>query len=592
MGKNARLRQGLRRIFPAGITRRTFRSVIGFGMVFLIAITVVLTLISSQYLSQNLQEQLESQAQQVINTFDQEMGTLSSTVLSASSQSSISAWMGGNYSGYQAYTVSRDTYNYICTASNMDPYLEMYLFLPSQDYVLGSLYPNVSSQFDLEAEATTAGWYRDLKDSYATVNIRSDFVPPVSGGDSCFAYIMTVYALSSWEVKGYIAATLDKSFLDNLLEGTLMDGQGFLVVLAPSGEVAYSSNQELLEQNQDLLPTQEELEEGTGPVASGGMGDYYRVAGTSQYGELQFLFFADQSLLNASVSRLLVAVVLVLFLSLLLVLAGAYAVAQSTTRPIREMTKFIHQLEGNGFQGKLTLTARDEVGELITSFNSMVDSVRENQILRSQAQFDALQKQIDPHFLFNTLEIIKALVIRQDTKAACAALGSLGEIFRYNTNRENYSVTALKNELQNVRNYLSIQKLRFGERLHYEICAAENLLQCQTLKFILQPIVENSIRYAMDVMERPYLLRITIQEKGPDKVLIQVADNGPGMPPERLERLQLFLEDQGEQGEFGIGMKNIAQRLRLSYDQPFGLTVESTPGEGTTVRILIPKRQA
>src|SRR5699024_7609202 len=154
---------------------------------------------------------------------------------------------------------------------------------------------------------------------------------------------------------------------------------------------------------------------------------------------------------------------------LLLVLAGAYAVAQSTTRPIREMTKFIHQLEGNGFQGKLTLTARDEVGELITSFNSMVDSVRENQILRSPAQFDALQKQIDPHFLFNTLEIIKALVIRQDTKAACAALGSLGEIFRYNTNRENCSVTALKNELQNVRNYLSIQKLRFGERLHYEI---------------------------------------------------------------------------------------------------------------------------
>ncbi|WP_304433497.1 sensor histidine kinase [Acutalibacter muris] len=223
------------------------------------------------------------------------------------------------------------------------------------------------------------------------------------------------------------------------------------------------------------------------------------------------------------------------------------------------------------------------------SFNAMLDSVQENQILRRQAQLNALQKQIDPHFLFNTLEAVKALAIRQDTQAVCSALQSLGDMFRYNTNRDNSSVTTLQSELRHIRNYLLIQRLRFGERLCYEIQAQEELLECSTLKFILQPIVENSIRYAMEPMECSYLLRITVRAQGED-VLIEISDNGPGIERERLERLRRFIENEGEQGDFGIGMKNIAQRLRLHFPGPYGLTIDSGEGMGTTVRLLFPKR--
>ncbi len=589
-GHGTRLFRLSHKILPTGITKKMFLSVIGFGTLVIAATTVVLSIISSRYLSRSLHEQLESQMQQIINTYDQQMGSLSSAVLTAYNQSSITALLGGNYSGYEAYISSRNAYNYICTVSKMNRFMDMYIFVPSRSYVMGSSFSNVSSQFDIAAAPTTAHWYSEIMDTYSTINIRSDFVPPVSGGDSCFAYIMTVYSSSNWQVKGFISATLEKKFLDGLLHGTFLEDRGFLLILNPDGSVAYASNQELLERNAGEIPDAAYFEGKTGIVRNNSLSDYYMVSDLSEYGGFRFIAFADKTTLNSGVMRLLVVILLVLFLAILIVLAGSYAISRGITRPIREMTDFIHQLEQNNFEGRLELQANDEIGELARSFNAMLDSVAENQILRRQAQLNALQKQIDPHFLYNTLETIKALAIRQDTRAVCTTLQNLGDMFRYNTNRDNKSTTTIQNELRHVQNYLQIQKIRFGERLNYEIDADETLLQCTTLKFILQPIVENSIRYAMESMDHSYLLKISIHTCGFDRISIEVTDNGPGIEAEKLRNLQLLLEGSGEQGDFGIGMKNIAQRLKLYFSDPYGLTIDSWEGHGTTVSILIPKR--
>lgn len=579
-----------RQIFPTGITRRMFLSLIVFSTVIITLSTAVLTIISSQYLSQSLREQLDDQTQQIINIFDQQMGVLNSAVLTAYNQSGIKALIGGSYSGYEAYTVSRDSYNYICSVSNMNRYMDMYLFVPSGSYVMGSSSSDVSSSFDIASSPNTSHWYAELAEDHSVVNIRSDFIRPVSGGESRFAYIMTLYATSNWTVKGFIAATLEKDFLDGLLKDTFLEDQGFLLIVDPSGNLAYTSSKTLAEKNADILPLPEFFEGKSGMVRVTDLGQYYMVSNVSELGGFRFIAFADRSALNAAVTRLLLVTLLFFWLILLIVFTGAYAISRNISRPIREMIAFIHHLEQNNFNGRLSLKADDEVGELVRSFNAMLDSVQENQILRRQAQLNALQKQIDPHFLFNTLEAVKALAIRQDTRAVCSALQSLGDMFRYNTNRDNSSVTTLRNELRHTQNYLLIQQLRFGERLHYEIQAEQELLDCMTLKFILQPIVENSIRYAMEPMESSYLLQIIVREKQND-IQIEIADNGPGIAKEKLKLLQRFLRNEGEQGEFGIGMKNIAQRLRLHYSEPYGLTVDSREGCGTEVRILFPKRR-
>lgn len=581
----------MRRIFPTGITKKMFLSIIGFGTLIIALSTTALAITSGQYLSESLREHLDDQTRQIINIYDEQMGALSSSVLTAYNHSSISALISGSYSGYEAYAVSKNSYNYVCTISNMSQYRNMYLFIPDRHYVMGSSTGDVSSQFDITTAPTTSQWYSEIKDTYSTINIRADFVPPVSGGDPCFAYIMTIHASSNWRVKGFIAATLDKTFLNGLLDDTFLADQGFLMIVGPQGNVAYTSSQELMEENADIIPSIEDFQGKSGLVRDNSLGRYYMVSDVSDYGGFRFIAFADKSTVDAAVTRLLLVIFVVLWLLFFLVLTGAYVISKRITRPIREMTEFIHRLEQDNFNGRLEMDSNDEIGELARSFNAMLDSVQENQILRRQAQLNALQKQIDPHFLFNTLETIKALAIRQDTRSVCIALQSLGDMFRYNTNRDNLSTTSLYNELRHIQNYLRIQQIRFGQRLRYEIDADEEILQYTTLKFILQPLVENSIHYAMETMASSYLLRISIHETGEGDILIEVTDNGPGIEAGKLRDIQLFLENNGEQGEFGIGMKNIAQRLRLYFSEPYGLSVDSCEGKYTTVRILIPKRR-
>ena len=560
-----------------------------FSTVIISLSTVVLTVISSRYLSQSLQEQLDDQTQQIINIFDQQMGELSSAVLTANNQSSVKALISGSYSGYEEYTVSRNSYNYVCSVSNMNKYMNMYLFIPDQNYVMGSSSGDVSSSFDIASSLNTVRWYTELSKDHSMINIRSDFIRPVSGGDSCFAYIMTLYATTDWTIKGFIAATLEKDFLDGLLQDTFLEDRGFLLMIDPAGELAYTSSPELVQENMELIPSLEYFEGKAGIVRDTSMHQYYMVSNVSKFGGFRFIAFVDQSALNAAVTRLILATFLFFWLILFIVFTGAYVISKNISKPIREMTAFIHHLEQNNFNGRLSLKADDEIGELVSSFNAMLDSVQENQILRRQAQLNALQKQIDPHFLFNTLEAVKALAIRQDTEAVCSALQCLGDMFRYNTNRDNRAVTTLGDEIKHIQNYLRIQRLRFGERLHYEVQAEQELMKCKTLKFILQPVVENSIRYAMEPMECAYLLRINVSSERED-IVIRVEDNGPGIAADRLKRLRQFLEDEGEQGDFGIGMKNIAQRLRLHFCQPYGLSIDSIEGQGTIVCIRFPKR--
>lgn len=568
-----------------------FWAMIGFGTLIISFSMLLLTVLGSTYLSQSLRERLDDQTHQIINVYDQEIGVLNSLAMTAYNQSSIKSFLSSSYSGYRIYTTSRDSYNYICTVSNMRSYCDMYLFVPGRNYVMGSSVGDVSSSLDIAKAPTTRRWYEEISGTRSTVNYRDDFVAPVTGGETKFACLMTVYSTTGWNIRGIIAATLEKRFLDDLLSNTLLEDRGFLIIQDANGRIAYSSSQTLTEKNAGIIPSASYFEGRPDTTYSADLGQYYLVSDQSEYGGYRFLAFADKSALSRAVSRFLLMAFLTMWLMMLMALSGAYLISRRISRPIREMTVFIHHLEENNFNGRLEIQSNDEIGELVRSFNVMLDSVQENQILRRQSQLSELQKQIDPHFLYNTLEIVKALAICGNAQAVCDALQSLGDMFRYNTNRDNKSTTTIRSELDHIQNYLRIQQIRFGERLQCEIHVDETLLDCITLKFILQPIVENSIRYAMEVMESGYILRISIYETPKNDVMIKIEDNGPGIEKKRLSELRHFLENDGEQGYFGIGLKNIAQRLRLYFLEPYGLRIDSEEGKYTTVCILIPKRR-
>ena len=214
-------------------------------------------------------------------------------------------------------------------------------------------------------------------------------------------------------------------------------------------------------------------------------------------------------------------------------------------------------------------------------------------ILCKQAEMDALQSQINPHFLYNTLDSIRGQALAEDAEDIADMAEALSTFFRYSISSSN-NVATLAEELENVQNYFKIQQFRFNNRFHLEVCPfpQELLEQCQLPKLTLQPILENCILHGMEqIMGQG---TITIRVEATDlRTILTVSDNGAGMQEETLLRLQARLRQEDRDAQagtrgFGIALPNVNRRIQLLFGSEYGLRVMSTLGQGTDVEICLP----
>ena len=224
----------------------------------------------------------------------------------------------------------------------------------------------------------------------------------------------------------------------------------------------------------------------------------------------------------------------------------------------------------------------------LEEINTLIRQVYQEKIAQKNAEVQALQAQINPHFLYNTLDSINWMLIDREEYDISDIILSLAGLMRYSIEDENAFVP-LEKEIGYVLCYLKIQKNRLEERLEYFVEAEENLTDAQVPKLILQPIVENAITHGIEPRNRNGNIRITIKDLG-DEMLISVEDNGIGMTPEQLKHLKEEMPDIEKEGHTGIGIRNVDRRIRLHYGEPYGITIESTYGKGTIVSLRIPKK--
>jgi len=267
------------------------------------------------------------------------------------------------------------------------------------------------------------------------------------------------------------------------------------------------------------------------------------------------------------------------------------------TRPIQLLGKAMKAVRKGNFHVTLKpYRYRDDLSELTRNFNFMTDKIRElieldyqMQLRNKEAQILALQMQINPHFLYNTLQTIggKAVLLGDyEIHEMCRALG---DMFRYSFYEGNMEST-IGQELTHVNNYLYIQQLRFEESLHTQLDVQVDLMSCSIIRFVIQPIIENVIIHA-PVKHDHHQLRISIRAaREGDIVVIAIRDNGTGIEPNKLAALRSNLEHKSVEVFSGIsiGLKNVHERIRLVYGFPFGLQVDSEQGVGTTIEIRIP----
>lgn len=276
--------------------------------------------------------------------------------------------------------------------------------------------------------------------------------------------------------------------------------------------------------------------------------------------------------------------VFLLILLLLSVLAAllSYALSERISTPLRQLSGLMKQAEGGDLSVRFDLSCDDEIGEIGNSFNTMLTKMDEligelfnKQYMLKVAQLSNLKQQINPHFLYNTLETIKWMTKLGNTDAIHSTVVALGSILRYSLSTDKEMVT-LGEELEQTYNYLMIQRLRHGQRFDMRIEIPEALHCCLLPKFLLQPLVENALVHGLEPKVGSGELVITGYRVG-DDVCLRVSDNGVGLEP------------PAQKGH-GIGLSNVRQRIALYYGDRYGVTL--TRREGVTcAEVSLPWRE-
>ena len=278
-----------------------------------------------------------------------------------------------------------------------------------------------------------------------------------------------------------------------------------------------------------------------------------------------------------------------------LILAAAllvgWVVSHMLSRPLQRlenaMEAFEQDADGFAFQ---PVAGTREVQELSDSFGHMVGriqalmtTVREEEVNLRKTELKALQAQINPHFLYNTLDSIAWMCERGKNADAVKMVHALAKLFRISISR-GHELIPIEKELQHAEAYLLIQKFRYKNQFTYHFTVDESCLHCLCNKITLQPIIENAITHGLDLLVEPGHIEIEVCADS-DDILFKVSDDGIGMAPEQVA--QLLHSEPGDRT--GIGIKNVNDRLRIYFGAQYGLSIDSVPDEGSTVTIRMPR---
>ena len=311
---------------------------------------------------------------------------------------------------------------------------------------------------------------------------------------------------------------------------------------------------------------------------------YYEIRGIQESRQQYQDFFVN--MIRFSVIAFALILMLCLFLS--------YYIPLSITRPIRRLTQVTDQVAKGNLTVRSDVTGGLEARVLSDSMNTMIDKINElleqvktEQVRLRKAEFELLQSQINPHFLYNTLDAIVWLAEAGEQKKVVSMVGSLSDFFRISLN-QGQDILDVREELQHVRSYLEIQQMRYQDILQYEICVPEELYSSRIPKITLQPLVENALYHGIKNKRGKGMIRIDGEMEDSDCIL-RITDNGRGMTPERLGQVREGIRNRNACETEIYGLYNVNERIRLNFGEKYGITITSTYGEGTCVTITLPR---
>lgn len=289
----------------------------------------------------------------------------------------------------------------------------------------------------------------------------------------------------------------------------------------------------------------------------------------------------------------------------------AYWFSNGITKPIQQLTAAANRISRGNFEGEVTVNTRDEMRFLATTFNNMRSNIRDLVVeIKQKSELDqlvkkmelkSLQNQINPHFLFNTLNMVSKMAYVESAERTSELVDSVSTLLRYNLKKMNY-IVQLRDEVNIVKEYLFIQRMRFDDRVAFTDDIEERALDCLLPPLTLQPFIENAFTHGVESYEQGGKLHLAIYESGND-VIVEVQDNGVGIDPETIARLSgdiPFSEHTPRDSEKerepvgsadsnsnGIAIRNVQRRLQLFYRRNDVIEIMSEQGKGTTIKLRL-----
>lgn len=368
---------------------------------------------------------------------------------------------------------------------------------------------------------------------------------------------------------------------------------GYSYLLGKNGEIIYHPKQELIYSGLLQENNLEAMNYSNGSYQETFQGEKRVViVKTVGYTGWKIVSVIPNTFFEMAVSGIQIFALFIIMLSVCILAFINQFVSKQIAKPIKNLEDSVREIESGNLDIQINEDGSQEIKKLGRTIKSMVSQMRElmDDIVKEQEQkrkmeLGALQSQINPHFLYNTLDTIVWMIETERYEEAITIVTQLASLFRISLSKGK-TIISIRDEISHAQSYMNIQKVRYKNKFEVKYDIDEEVYKYATVKLIIQPLLENAIYYGMEFMDGEGI--ITLRAYMEDKVYIEVTDNGLGIPKENVEQL-LVENNRVQKRGSGVGLINVHQRIQLRFGEEYGLEIESEPDEGTCARICLPK---
>jgi two-component system sensor histidine kinase YesM len=409
-----------------------------------------------------------------------------------------------------------------------------------------------------------------------------------------FSYIRQINDINTFEKIGTLVVDIDENFINNIYKYLKLDTNSELFIINRTGKIISSSNKNNLGKSisdkeyfkkliQNKMGYYKYKEKGEDMIVTAYpfFEDVFVLVHTIPFDQITY---EKKEVKKFTVFTFIICICLASVVSIIL--------SESITKPLDNLSKAMMRVEEGEFETQVRIYSNDEVGKLSRVFNRMINiinhlinKVYEVQLKEKEAEIKMLHSQINPHFLYNTLDTIYWLGRMEKANKTSDMIKALSNLFRFNLNRAKEFIT-IQEELSYIKNYIVIQQTRYEDKIHIELDIDKSMYNYKILPMVLQPLIENAIIHGSEEQENLVLIIVKgyIDE---ESIIFEVIDNGKGADEVLINKIL-----NGEVESTNIGLKNISDRITLYFGEDFGIKFNSKIGMGTTVQVILPKLES